>query len=225
MRKLYIVEDDDFVREEIAEIFKDKNFQIDLVLNFKRVTDYLLSVDSGLVILDLNLPYLSGFEILRDLKKNTKHQILVLTSRDSMEDELASLDLGADEFISKPVKREILLARAEKLLKNFDIRKNLLEGDDFYLDRSNYVLYVNEQYYSLPQIQGKILEIFLDKKGELLNKDFISQKVWGTSIYIDENALQVNLSRLRKLIEKYGLNIEIESIRNKGYILKERGKE
>ncbi len=111
-------------------------------------------------MLDLNLPGTSGFQICRELKQKSPVPILILTSRSKLQDEIHALDFGADEFLTKPCRKERLLARISNVLKRYEGRTNLLEGDGFLLDRQTYTLYIHNQSVILPQNQGKMLELF-----------------------------------------------------------------
>lgn len=109
------------------------------------------------MLLDLNLPGMGGFQICRELKQKSSIPVLVLTSRDQLQDELHALDLGADEFLTKPCRKERLLARVSNVLKRYEGRNNLLEGNGFLLDRQTYTLYIHNRSVILPQNQGKSL--------------------------------------------------------------------
>lgn len=151
-----------------------------------------------LVLLDLNLPGTGGFQICRELKRKSAIPVLVLTSRDQMRDELHALEPGADEYLTKPCQKERLLARISNVLKRYEGRANLLEGPDCLLDRQTYTLYIHGQSVVLPKNQGKLLELFLAHGDEIVTKEELCLGLWGTTEFIDENALQVNLTRLKK---------------------------
>ncbi|MFR5421269.1 MAG: response regulator transcription factor, partial [Oscillospiraceae bacterium] len=107
------------------------------------------------------LPEVSGFQICRDIKQRSALPVLVLTSRDQLRDEVHALELGADEYLTKPYRKERLLARIGNVLKRYEGRPNLLEGADFLLDRQTYTLYIHNQSVVLPPNQGKLLETLL----------------------------------------------------------------
>lgn len=170
-----------------------------------------------LVLLDLNLPGMGGFQICRELKQKSSIPVLVLTSRDQLQDELHALDLGADEFLTKPCRKERLLARVSNVLKRYEGRNNLLEGNGFLLDRQTYTLYIHNQSVILPQNQGKILEIFLEHGSDIVTKEELCIALWGTAEFIDENALQVNLTRLKKTMANLDMRQQILPVRGVGY--------
>ncbi|WP_255417555.1 response regulator transcription factor [Acidilutibacter cellobiosedens] len=214
-----MVEDEPFMREELREIFEKEGYPVVCIAEFGHVTDDILQAAPGLVLLDINLPGISGFEICRELKRKAMLPVLVLTSRDQMKDELHALNLGADEYLTKPCRKERLLARAANLLRRYEGRGHLRPGKDFLLDSQTYTLYIHDQSVVLPQNQGKLLAAFLAHPDELVTKETLCMALWGTTEYIDENALQVNLTRLKKTMKELEMVQQIETVRGLGYRL------
>ena len=207
------------MREELREIFEKEGYPVVCIAEFGHVTDDILQAAPGLVLLDINLPGISGFEICRELKRKAMLPVLVLTSRDQMKDELHALNLGADEYLTKPCRKERLLARAANLLRRYEGRGHLRPGKDFLLDSQTYTLYIHDQSVVLPQNQGKLLAAFLAHSDELVTKETLCMALWGTTEYIDENALQANLTRLKKTMKELEMVQQIETVRGLGYRL------
>ena len=219
MKRIAIVEDELFMREELSDILHKAGYEIEEIRDFENTADTLLALSPDLVLLDLNLPGISGFQICRELKQKSSLPILVLTSRDQMRDELHALDLGADEYLTKPCRKERLLARISNVLKRYEGRSNLLEGPGYLLDRLTYTLYIHNNSVILPRNQGKILEVFLLHGDETVSKEELCLAVWETAEYIDENALQVNLTRLKKTMSGLMMHQQIVPVRGIGYRL------
>ena len=137
-----------------------------------------------------------------------------------MADELQALQLGADEYLTKPCRKERLLARIENILKRYEGRSNLLEGQGFLLDRGTYTLYINNMSVVLPKNQGKLLEALLTAGDRMVTAEELCQALWETTEFIDENALQVNLTRLKKNMAKFGMKQKVVAVRGLGYRLK-----
>lgn len=222
MKRIGIVEDEAFIREELGEILEKAGYEVVAVEDFEKVEEELSKAPLDLVLLDLNLPGKSGFQICRELKHKGTTPVCVLTSRDQMADELRALELGADEYLTKPCRKERLLARVSNVLKRYERRKHLLEGKKFLLDQQTYTLYIHDESIVLPKNQGKLLEVFLKKRGQIVTKEELSIALWDTIEFIDENALQVNLTRLKKTMQKLHMEEEIETIRGTGYRLEIR---
>lgn len=217
MKRIAIVEDDAMMREELASILQKAGYEIKEILEYDAVVEILLADAPDLILLDLNLPGTSGFQICRELKQKSPVPILILTSRSKLQDELHALDFGADEFLTKPCRKERLLARISNVLKRYEGRTNLLEGDGFLLDRQTYTLYIHNQSVVLPQNQGKMLELFLMHRNETVSKEELCMALWGTTEFIDENALQVNLTRLKKTMKALAMEPQIVPVRGVGY--------
>lgn len=219
MKQIAVVEDEPLMREELALMLRKAGYEAIEIGEFDHVTEQLEKISPDLVVLDINLPGVSGFQICREIKGRSSFPVLVLTSRDQMRDELYALELGADEYLTKPCRRERLLARVSNVLKRYEGRANLLEGAGFLLDRQTYTLYINNSSTVLPKNQGKLLETFLSSKDRTVTKDELCTALWGTTEFIDENALQVNLTRLKKTMTGLGMPQKITPVRGIGYRL------
>lgn len=217
MKHIAIVEDDVFMREELSSLLEKAGYQVTEINEFEDTAETLLNLSPDLILLDLNLPGMSGFKICRTVKQKSSHPVLVLTSRDQLRDELHALDLGADEYLTKPCRKERLLARISNILKRYEGRSNLLEGADFLLDSQTYTLYIHNTSVVLPKNQGKLLEVFLSHGSETVPKEELFTALWGTSEFIDENALQVNLTRLKKTMANLRMRQQIVPVRGVGY--------
>ncbi len=207
------------MREELSDILRKAGYEVCEICEFGAAADTILLLSPDLVLLDLNLPGASGFQICREIKQKSPLPVLVLTSRDQMRDELHALDLGADEFLTKPCRKERLLARISNVLKRYEGRPNLLEGPDYLLDRLTYTLYIHNDSVILPKNQGKLLEAFLLHREETVTKEELCLALWDTTEYIDENALQVNLTRLKKTMAELRMGQRIVPVRGIGYRL------
>lgn len=131
MKQIAIVEDEPLMREELETMLRKAGYETAEVCDFETAAEHLLQLSPDLILLDLNLPGASGFQICRSVKQKSSIPVLVLTSREQMKDELLALELGADEYLTKPCRKERLLARISNVLKRYEGRSNLLEGDGF----------------------------------------------------------------------------------------------
>lgn len=217
MKKIMVIEDEVFMREELVSILKKEGYEVSYLEDFTNISEKILEKSPELVLLDLNLPGITGFEICKSLRMKSSIPILVLTSRDKLNDELHALNLGADEFLTKPCNKARLVARITSLLRRYEIKENFIKVQDIKLDLQTYTMYIDKQSIVLSENQGKMMELFLESKGDIVTKEMLFDKIWGTSEYIDENALQVNMTRLKKTIKKLNMNYEVATIRGKGY--------
>lgn len=212
-----IIEDDIYLREELINIFTRKGYTVGSISSFDMPETEILKFNPDLAILDINLPNKSGFELCKWLKVRASFPILILTSRDTLEDELHALGLGADDFLTKPCNSKRLIARAERLLQNYGKVKSLIQVGEYVLDIDTYKLIYKDTYLVLSETEGKLLKLLMESYPNLVTKEKIFHEIWGTEEFVDENILQVNMTRLRGSLNTIGLNKIIKTIRGMGY--------
>ena len=155
MKRIAVVEDEVYMREELCNMLQKDGYLAEAITELEDAARLLAALRPDLVILDLNLPEISGFQICQELKNKTAIPVLILTSRDQVKDELQAFHLGADEYLTKPCRKDRLLARVSNILKRYEGRTNLIEGPDFLLDQQTYTLYIHNTSVVLPKNQGK----------------------------------------------------------------------
>lgn len=219
MKRIAVVEDEVYMREELCNMLQKDGYLAEAITELEDAARLLAALRPDLVILDLNLPEISGFQICQELKNKTAIPVLVLTSRDHVKDELQAFHLGADEYLTKPCRKDRLLARVSNILKRYEGRTNLIEGPDFLLDQQTYTLYIHNTSVVLPKNQGKLLVALLSGGDALVTTEQLCIALWGTTEYIDENALQVNLTRLKKTMSGLEMKQRIVAVRGMGYRL------
>ncbi len=220
MKRIAVVEDEVYMREELCNMLQKDGYLVEAITEFEDATRLLAALRPDLVILDLNLPEISGFQICQELKNKTAIPVLVLTSRDQVKDELQAFHLGADEYLTKPCRKDRLLARVSNILKRYEGRTNLIEGLDFLLDQQTYTLYIHNTSVVLPKkIRENCWLLFLSGGDALVRTEQLCIALWGTTEYIDENALQVNLTRLKKTMSGLEMKQRIVAVRGMGYRL------
>lgn len=219
MAKIVIVEDDVYLREELESILEKEGYSVESISSFDTPLEDIISASPSLIILDLNLPNLSGFQICRSLKARGIGPILVLTSRNQLRDELHALELGADDYLTKPCHPKRLIARIQKLQHLYANMHVLLDAGDFQLDEKANVLYVSKNSISLSENEGMIMKALIKAVPSVVKKEELFNQLWGSSDYVDENILQVNMTRLRKTLGEVGLSNRIKTVRGIGYQL------
>lgn len=220
MVRIAIVEDDIYLREELVTTFKQAGYDAATPDSFEQVEEQIMSLRPKLVVLDVNLPGASGYELCKNLKRRDSFPILILTARDTLSDELTALGLGADDFLTKPCHPGRLLARAERLLQTYNKIRNIVQAGVLSLDTDTYKLVCDDKVLILPETEGKIMRCFMERHPELVSKSELFSAVWGTEQFVDENILQVNMSRLRKSLSEIGIEHAVQNVRGKGYMLK-----
>lgn len=217
--RIMIVEDDMYLKEELIMTFAKKGYRTGGISSFAAPEQEIMDFSPDLLVLDINLPGKSGFELCKWLKSHASFPILVLTARDTLEDELTALDLGADDFLVKPCHPDRLLARAARLLENFQKVKSLISAGNLSLDTDTYKLIFKDTHVILPETEGKIMHLLMERHPTVVTRAELFDAVWGTEEFCDENILQVNITRLRKRLSALGLEGIIQTLRGQGYYL------
>lgn len=221
MSRIAIVEDDLYLREELAELFRAAGHEALVMQSFIEIGEELLSLAPDLLILDVNLPVQNGYVLCKWLKARASFPILILTSRDLLKDELTALELGADDFVTKPCHPDRLLARSERLLQLYRKLGEKLEVQGFVLDTESFLLSVGKEIVQLSESEGLLLKELLLGFPQAVSKEELLAKVWSEQASFDDNLLQVNVARLRKKLAQVGQERAILTDRGFGYRLRE----
>ena len=222
MEKIIIVEDDKIIREELQSFLSKYGYEVVAPSEFENIVEFILNENANLVLLDINLPVFDGYYICREVRKKSEVPIIVVTSRDSDMDELMSINLGADDFVTKPYNTQILLARIGALLKRSGsntVSTNILTYKDFQLNLSNATVLYNGEEIDLTKNEVKILSYLINHKGEIVSRELLMEYLWTSEFFVDDSTLTVNITRLRKKLEEIGIENVIETRRGLGYIM------
>lgn len=222
MEKIIIVEDDKIIREELQTFLSKYGYEVVAPSEFENIVEFILNENANLVLLDINLPVFDGYYICREVRKKSEVPIIVVTSRDSDMDELMSINLGADDFVTKPYNTQILLARIGALLKrsgSSTVSTNILTYKDFQLNLSNATVLYNGKEIDLTKNEVKILSYLINHKGEIVSRELLMEYLWTSEFFVDDSTLTVNITRLRKKLDEIGIENVIETRRGLGYIM------
>lgn len=217
--KIYIVEDEVAIRTELAVLLKKYGYSCESSDDFEHITDFIIKAEPDLVLVDINLPFQDGFVICREIRKKSGVPIIVLTSRNTDFDELMSLNIGADDFISKPYNAQVLIARIQKILKRtYEAQSNaLLFHKGLKINLLKATMSYNDREVELTKNELGILSLLVQNKGNVIPRDAIIDELWQSEEFIDENTLNVNIVRLRKKLSEIGLQDYLETKRGLGY--------
>lgn len=213
MKKILIIEDEINLAKSIELFFKNENFQLIIIHDGKKSIDKFYSEKPDLVLLDINLPNMNGWEICNEIRSNSDTPVIMMTARDSEYDELKGLELGADDYITKPINLKILLARIKRILKIDDKSSYYYNGLGF--DSRTLELTINNEKIELSPKESLILEYFIRNKGLVLSREKLINKIWGFDYEGEDRAVDTVIKRLRK---KMGIFSErIKTLRGIGY--------
>ncbi|AKR12543.1 XRE family transcriptional regulator (plasmid) [Bacillus thuringiensis] len=222
MKKIILIEDDAIIREELQHFFIKYGYEVQAPTDFNHIIEYIESENADLILLDINLPVFDGYYICREIRKTSDVPIFMVTSRDSDVDELISMNLGADDFITKPYNTEILLARVTNILRRTsgDFKINhILIYRDFNLNLSNATVTYQDKSVELTKNEVKILSCLINNRGNIVKRDSLIETLWKSDYFVDDSTLTVNINRLRKKLEEIGIENPIATRRSLGYIM------
>lgn len=215
-----IVEDDTVIREKLSSLLKENGYETTLVNDFQNVISNLLEINTDLILLDINLPYEDGFNICKKIKEKLQIPIIFVTSRDTTEDEIKSIQVGGVDFITKPYNKIILLEKIKRALKlNNPINFRELTKNGYTLDLHLSLLRYNGKETELTRNEFRILYYFFINPNRIITKDELLEKLWNDKYYLDDNILSVNINRLRKKASEIGIVDFLKNIRGQGYRL------
>ena len=221
MFKIFIVEDELTIRTELKTLLEKYGYECITTDDFTSVLSAIEAASPHLILLDINLPHFDGYHICREIRSHSQIPIIIVTSRNSDVDELMSMNLGADDFITKPYHTQILLARIAALLKRSYQTDNesQLEHNGVMLSLSDSTITANGQTAELTKNELKILHLLMQNKGTIQSRDELINALWQTDEFIDDNTLTVNINRLRKKLESIGVTNYLKTKRGMGYIV------
>lgn len=217
--KIAIIEDDEVTRLELAKLLNVHGYETVLLTDFENLAKELKQYSVELVLLDINLPYENGYEVCESVKKVMPVPIIFVTSRDTTEDELRSIQVGGIDFITKPYDTLIILEKIKRALQlsNPNNFRELVKKDCT-LDLHLSVLKYQDKSIELTRNEFRILYYFF-MNNKVISKEELLEKLWNDKYYLDENVLLVNLSRLKKKMKEIGIIHLLENIRGKGWRL------
>lgn len=221
MSKIIIIEDTKTIREELTTFLTKYGYTVLAPTNFENIIKYTLGEEPDLILLDINLPVFDGYYICREIRKNSNVPIIVVTSRDNEVDELMSMSLGADDFITKPYNTQVLLARITSILRRVQgvNTQDVITYNDLKFNLSNGSIIYKGISAELTKNEIKILSCLIKNKGKIVSRDDLMDFMWSSDSFVDDNNLSVNVTRLRKKLEEVGMKENIETRRGLGYIL------
>ena len=223
MHKILLVEDDQVIRQQVGKLLSEWGFEVVLVEDFMEVLSLFVQSEPHLVLMDIGLPLFNGYHWCQEIRKISKVPIMFLSSRDQAMDIVMAINMGADDFVTKPFDQQVLLAKVQGLLRRsyeFGRDESLLEYAGVILNTKSMDLYYQEEVLSLTKNEFQILRVLFEHAGNIVARDDLMRELWNSDFFIDDNTLSVNVARLRKKLEEQGLARFIETKKGIGYGLK-----
>ena len=219
MKTILVVEDEKTIRDELKELLETSGYNVILLEKFDNTLNDILNTEFDLLLLDINLPKVNGEFILKEIRKTTNIPIIMLTSRANVTDEVLSMSYGSDDYITKPYNPNILLLRIGNIFKRMEKNINVITYDDIKVYQNKGMLVKDNKELDLTKNEMIIFSLLLRNRGNIVTRDELMTELWNNEEYVNENALTVNISRLRAKLEDFGIENAIETKKGQGYKL------
>lgn len=222
MHKILIIEDDEIIAKSIEKEISNWGFTAKRITDFQDIIPQFVEFDPQLVLLDITLPFFNGYHWCTEIRKLSKIPIVFISSASDNMNIVMAMNMGGDDFIAKPFDLHVLIAKIQAILRrtyDFSTQSNLLEHNGAILNiNDNSISYKGEKI-ELTKNEYKILQTLLENKGKTVSRDNLMIKLWETDNYVEENTLNVNITRLRRKLEGIGLKNFIKTKKGLGYII------
>uniref|UniRef100_UPI00402501A6 response regulator transcription factor n=1 Tax=Coprococcus sp. TaxID=2049024 RepID=UPI00402501A6 len=219
MKKIFIVEDDKSICMELVEILENEGYAASYLTDFEHSKEEILAAGADLILMDINIPGINGRNLLKEIRKESDIPVIMVTSRTSEMDEVLSMSYGADDYITKPYNPTILLLRIAAVLKRMEGSQNAASYRGAEVNFSKGTIRLSEKEQVLTKNEMIIFQRLLSSKDKIVSRDEIMTDLWDNEEYVNDNALTVNISRLRTKLAELGLPDAIETRKKQGYRL------
>lgn len=218
--KIFMVEDDAVIRQALRKELEKWNYETAEVEDFSKVLERFLAEEPHLVLMDISLPVFNGFYWTQEIRKQSKVPILFLSSRDSDMDVVMAVQMGGDDYVTKPFSMDLLLAKIQALLRrsyDFAQVERSLQVGELRLLQDELSLEYKGKTLELSLTEAQILSLLMESEGQFISRESLCVKLWESNEFIDDNTLSVNMSRIRKKLSPWGIDSWIETKRGVGY--------
>ena len=220
MKRILILEDEENIRDEIVILLGTSGYKAETITSFDNSVEDILKSAPDMVLLDINLPYKNGKDILREVRQQSDVPVIMVTSSDAERDELISMGYGADDYITKPYNPTLLLLRIGNIFKRLGGSADIVEYRSVKIDfRRSMIIRGGGSETVISKNEMLILSFLYNHRGQIVSRDELMTDLWNNSEYLNDNALTVNISRLRSKLAEAGVANAIETRKGQGYIL------
>ena len=219
MKKILIIEDEKIIRNELKSLLENSGYEVLIIEKFDNVKENIKNMKFDLILMDINLPNKNGEILLKEIRKESNVPIIMVTSRVGEVDEVLSISYGADDYIIKPYNPTVLLLRIQNIFKRMENNRDDLFYDDIIVNPQKGTLDKNGKTLELTKNEMIIFTYLLRSRGKIVSRDNLMTDLWNNNEFINDNALTVNISRLRSKLQEFGLEGKIETRKGQGYKL------
>lgn len=222
MAKIMIVEDEAVIRQLIGEELAKWKFEVFQTTDFNNVLEDFERENPQLVLLDINLPVFDGYYWCQQIREVSKVPIVFISSRNTNMDQIMAMNMGADDYITKPFQVDILVAKINALLRrsyNYVEGGETLDHNGITLNMDNSSMEINGEVIDLSKNEYRLLFILMKQHGKILSREKLLRALWDDERFVDDNTLTVNINRLRRKIQQAGIDEYIQTKVGQGYII------
>lgn len=223
MYKIMIVEDEEKIRDILKKSLEKWSFEVYAVEDFNNTFEEFAREAPQLVLMDVNLPVCDGFYWCSKIRSISKTPVIFLSSRSSNMDVVMAVNMGGDDYITKPFSIEVLVAKINAVLRRTysysETNMDTLEFKKVVISLKNNTVYYNDKTIELTKNEFKIIYVLMKNHDNIVSREDIMQELWQDENFIDDNTLTVNINRLRKKLKEIGVDF-IKTIKNQGYVIK-----
>ena len=220
MYKIMIVEDDVTIRKILKESLCQWGFNAFYIEDFNQVLKTFIDEKPHLILMDVTLPFYNGYYWTKEIRKYSKLPIIFISSNTGNMDMIMAMNMGGDDYITKPFELDFVIAKVQALLRRsyeFITQSSIIEHEGLILNLLEGIITYQNQSEELTKNELKIIQLLLENKGNIVSRDKMMVKLWNSDCFIDDNTLTVNVNRLRKKIEKLGLMNFVKTKKGMGY--------
>ncbi|BDD38301.1 MULTISPECIES: response regulator transcription factor [Streptococcus] len=220
MQKILVVEDDRTISQLVAKNLVHWGYQVQEVKDFHTVLEQISNFQPHLIVLDIGLPFFNGYYWCQEIRKTSRVPIMFLSSHDQPMDIVMAINMGADDYVTKPFEMTVLLAKIQGLLRrsyDFIGEQSLLWFEEVSLDLKTMQVYFKQAVEDLTKNEFQILRVLFEHSREVVSREELMRELWNSDFFVDDNTLSVNIARLRKKLAELGLPDLIATKKGVGY--------
>ena len=222
MQKILIIEDDKVIARTLKEHLCKWDYDADFVVDFKNITEQVVSFAPQLILLDISLPYFNGFYWCGEIRKFSNVPIIFISSASDKMNIVMAVNMGGDDFITKRYDLNVVVAKVQALLRrtyDFTDNTSTIEHNGGVLNLNDQTFMYNNNKVELTKNEYRILQCLLENVGKVVSRDSIMEKLWEDEAFVDDNTLTVNVTRLRRKLEDAGVSDYNKKKKGVGYII------
>ncbi|MDS0525999.1 response regulator transcription factor [Clostridium sp. SHJSY1] len=220
-KRILLIEDDIKLTKYMEEYLTAYDYSIKTIKDFDNIQEEISSAKSDLILLDINLPRFDGFYFLKIIRNNSNIPVIIVSSRSEEGEQIRGMELGADDYITKPFSMGILLAKINAIIRRTNTSKeNIIEVKGIKLICEGMEIMIDEKSIPLSKNEYKLLKLFFINHEKVVTREELLENLWDEDDFVDDNTLTVNITRLKKMLKDNNVQLAVETKRGIGYVLR-----